>query len=347
MRPTYECLALVAPEQPDAEDRIQSGQLASDAVQAVILGEMLRARDLLSRATELDPTSAELAYRHARVLEDLAANEDALLEYCRALDLGAGDAGIADAPARIDAIYQVVRERIPTAARAAFAYGVSTADAGSFAESAESFSAAIAEVPDWGVAIYNRAVVFEAMGLVGESLADYRRYLEVTPNDIDPVVARASERIGMLEGMLTAPTPNPGGTLALGFAFPGMGHYYSGRSLTGTLVLGAAGAAVATGLMVKEVTVRCLSPTPGGDDCAPADVLGESSRRPYLIPALSAAGAVTLVAAIEAYARARRRRAEAEQETESPAPQGLELAGPAVSNRGDRIDVRVLGLRFR
>lgn len=347
----YVCPAPSAYPPPTPEGQAQAGQLASDAVQAVILGELPRAQELLMRASELDPTSAELAYRHARVLEDLASHDEAIDEYCRALDLGAEDAGIADARTRLGAAYDIVRERIPPAALEAFVTGLQAADLGLLEAAVGSFTIAIMDSPDWAAALYNRAVVLEALGRVTESLADYRDFLLLNPTDVDPAVMRASERIGLLEGMVTAPTPSPAGALALGMAFPGMGQYYSGRGLTGTVVLSMAAGAVAAGILVKEVTVRCLNPGSSGD-CAPADVIEESTRRPYLWPALGAAAAVTLVGATEAFFRARGRRAQAEAteaaaETASRRTDGVRLSGPTVAARGARVDVSLLSLRFR
>ena len=351
----FQCPAAAAYAPPAPEDQAQAGQLASDAIQAVILGELLRAQDLLARATELDPSSAELAYRHARVLEDMAVHQEAMREYCRALDLGAEQHGILDARARMESIYEVVREQISPAARAAFADGLTLADAGLYPQSVDAFTLALQGTPDWGVAIYNRAVVLEAMGRLTESLAEYRRYLDITPTEIDPVVARVTERIGLLEGMVAQPTASPAGALALGVVFPGMGQYYSGRGLTGTVVLAAAGAAVATGVLFTEVTVRCLNPVPGGGDCPPDEVVEETTSRPYLIPALGAAAAVTLVGAIEAWVRARGRRSEA-QETAAAAvagraavrgSEGVHVTGPSVGARRGRLEVNLVGVRFR
>lgn len=76
----FVCPAPAAYTQPSTDERAQAGQLASDAVQAVILGELLRAEELLGRAIALDPESTELAYQHARVLEDLQQSEGAMLE---------------------------------------------------------------------------------------------------------------------------------------------------------------------------------------------------------------------------------------------------------------------------
>lgn len=341
----FVCPAPVAILEPAPDDRVQAGQLASDAVQAVILGEMLRAEELLVRATELDPASAELAYRHARVLEDLLLSEPAMAEYCRTLSLGAEGDGIDDAQIRIDALYEVVRALIPEDAREAFVTGVSMADLALYEQALESFTLALDLAPDWSAAVYNRAVVYERMGRIAESLEDYRRYLQLTPSEVDPIVAAVSERIGMLEGLVALPTPSPGGALALGI-IPGMGHYYSGRSLGGTVVLAAAAAAVTTGLLFKEITVTCLSPSAG--TCAPGDIVGETTRRPYLWPALGVAGAVTIVGAIEAFVKARGRRNEVSAALRPTVEaRGPHISWPSVSARSGRVNLALVVVRFR
>ncbi len=74
--------------QPSPEEIDQATRLGSDADQANMLGDQVRARDLLERATELDPTSAELTYRYGRILESLGETEPAIDQFCRALALG-------------------------------------------------------------------------------------------------------------------------------------------------------------------------------------------------------------------------------------------------------------------
>jgi tetratricopeptide (TPR) repeat protein len=317
------------------------------------LGDLEGARTLLDQATASDATSPEYAYRHARVLEDLDLLDAAIQEYCRSIALGAADAGILDSRERLDVLYEIVRERISERALSAFVSGLREADAGLYAESAESFAVAIEETPDWAAAVYNRAIVLERLGRVPESLAEYRRYLELTPTEVDPVVVDVSARIGALEGALAQPTPNPGSALALGVLFPGMGQYYAGRSLQGTIVLSAAGAAVLAGLVFKEVTVRCLVPVASGEDCPPGETLDETSRRPYMGPALIATGAVMVGGAIEAYLRARRARAEQAETVEqfggvqTSASRGWRVTGPSISTSGSRLDLNLLGLSFR
>jgi tetratricopeptide (TPR) repeat protein len=329
---------------PAPEERAQASQLASDASQAVILGELLRAQELLQRATELDVTSFEFAYQHARVLEDLQQSSAAMTEYCRSLTLGSEVEGAADAQARLDILYGIMQARIPQVAREAFLSGLTLADAAMYEPAVASFTVAVDEAPDWPPALYNRAVILERLGRVPESLADYRRYIELTPSEIDPVVAAVTERIGMLEGLVTMPTPSPSGALALGIV-PGMGQYYSGRPLSGTIVLALAAGAAAAGVLYKEVTVHCLSPSPGGGCDVAVD---ETSRRPYLLPAIGAAGAITLAGAIEAFVRARGRRGEVEAAMAPPAQEarGPRITGPTVAARRGRVDVAVLSLRF-
>jgi len=342
----FVCPAPVAFAEPSNDDRAQAGQLASDAVQAVILGELLRAEELLARAGGLDPASAELAYRHARVLEDLQQSDVAMYEYCRALGLGAEADGIEDARARLDALYEVVRSRIPERAREAFLSGVMNADLEIYEPAVDWFTQAIDAAPDWPPPIYNRAVVLERVGRVPESLADYRRYLELTPSDIDPVVAAVTERIGMLEGLVALPTPSPSGALTLGVLFPGMGQYYSGRSLGGTVVLGAAAGAVAAGILFKEVTVRCLAPAGSGGACPVDQVADESTSRPYLVPAIGAAAAVTVIGAIEAFVRARGRRSEVARSLQSTEARGPSISGPTIAARRGRLDLSLVAVRF-
>jgi hypothetical protein len=56
---------------------------------------------------------------------------------------------------------------------------------------------------------------------------------------------------------------------------------------------------------------------------------------------------VTLVGAIEAYIRARGRRAAQAEAVENLAEGGFRVTGPTVAMRGGRVDVNVVGLRFR
>jgi hypothetical protein len=304
---------------------------------------------LLSQAASADATSAEFAYRHARVLEDLGLADAAILEYCRSLARGAVDVGIVDSRRRLDALYEIVRERISDEALAAFISGLDQADALLYADAAQSFAVAIEESPQWPAPVYNRAIILEQLGRIPESVAEFRRYLELTPSEVDPTVVDVSARIGMLEGEMARPTPSPGNALALGVLFPGMGQYYSGRNRAGTIVLAGAAAVIATGFVYKEVTVRCLIPVSSGEDCPPGQIHDETTRRPILGPALIGTGLVAVGAAVEAYWRARRARNQQAEGlgTASARPAGVRIVGPSITASGDRVDLNFLRLRFR
>jgi tetratricopeptide (TPR) repeat protein len=333
-------LAEITPQQ-----RAQAAQLASEADNAVILGDYERAQELLARAAELDPTTPDVAYTHARVLETLGRTQESMLEYCRTIALGAEAASLEDARARLDALDAELRAQISPTARGRFSDGLARATTGLYPQAVQAFTDALQERPDWPEALYNRAVVLERMGRTQESLVDYRRYLQLRPDAVDPQVAQVAQRIGMLEGIESIPTPSPGNTLALGMLFPGMGQYYSGRGVSGSVFLGSAVTALAVGLGYQKVTVRCLSET-GGDDCPPGDVVDETSERPLLGPALAVAGVVTVSAAVEAWIRARRARAEQEQDAETGSD-GFSWSGPSASANGDALDLRFFTLRFR
>lgn len=342
----FECPSPATLPEPSPQQRAQAGQMASEADNAVVLGDYERAQELLGRASELDPTTGVVAYGHARVLETLGRTEEAMLEYCRTIALGTDAASLEDAEARLDALDEDLRAGISATARERFADGLAQASTARYPQAVAAFTSALVERPDWPEALYNRAVVLERMGLTQESLADYRRYLELRPDEVDPQMSQVAQRIGMLEGLESIPTPSPGNTLALGMLFPGMGQYYSNRGVSGSIILGTAVTALAAGLTYQEVTVRCLRDVSSGEDCAPGDVVDETTDRPLLLPSLGVVAAVTLGGAIEAWIQARRRRAEQDREA-APITGGFGLSGPSVSSNGEALDLTFFSLRFR
>jgi hypothetical protein len=340
----YVCPAPATPLEPSPDDRARSGQLASDAQQALILGDLERVDVLLGQAAELDGTSPDLAYRRARVMEDLNRAELAMQEYCRAIDLGIESIGVRDARDRIDALYEQIRARLPVAAQQAFVAGLIAADDTLWVDAAESFSAAIELAPTWADAIYNRALIREYTGDLVGALVDFRAYLAVVANPEDADALAISQRIGELEGAASVALPSPAGALALGVV-PGMGQYYTGRPIMGTATLVSAGAAVAAGFMIKDITVLCLNDVPEGQPCPPDLIVDELTERPYLWVGIGIGAAITVVGAVEAFLRARRAR-DARAELALPAETGLNVGMPEVSARGGQIDFAFVRYRF-
>ncbi len=343
----YECPSVATADMPGAPEQAQARQLASTAAQAVILGDLDRARALLDRATELDPASADLAYRHARVLEDLGERSAAVSEFCRVLALNPRAEGVDDARDRIESLESSDRVTIPASAIEAFQDGLAGADAGLLERALTSFDSAAARAPDWPDAIYDRGVIFARLGRTAEASRDLRRYLELVPGAPDGIAV--SERIGELQGVALAPTPSPGTALALGILVPGMGQFYSGRAVGGLTVLALAGGAVATGLFVKKVEVQCLSAIEPGQDCPAGQVVGEDVTYPYRIPAIGAAAAVGLVGAIEAFIHLRGQRSTPafEEASEAARDAGPRLEMPTVAAHGRHVDVGLLRVTFR
>ncbi len=345
----YVCSDPANPDDPSADERARAGQLASDANQAMVLGDLERVEVLLGQASELDPTSADLAYRRARVLEDLNRSELAMREYCRAIDLGVESLGVRDAQDRIDGIYEQIRARLPVAAQQAFVAGLIAADDTLWTDAVESFSIAVDLAPGWADPLYNRALIREHIGQLRLALADYRAYLAVVADPEDQEAIAISQRIGELEGAASVSTPSPAGAFALGLV-PGMGQYYAGRPITGTATLVGAGAALAAAILIRDITVLCVDTVPAGQPCPEESIVDEITERPYLAVGVGVAAAVTIAGAIEAYVSARRARA-ANAELFGPiadtGDEGLTVGLPAVSGGRGRVDFSFVRYRFR
>lgn len=346
----YQCPTPVVPPLPEEDGRLRAAQLATDANQALALGDVERAEELLAQAIDLDPTSADYAYRHANLLEELGRPQTAILEYCRAIDLDVEELGVLGVRQEIDVIWTQIRLQLPEAARTAFAAGVAAADDSLFVESLESFTDAIEAAPGWPDPVYNRAAINEQLGNVQAALIDFRSWLLLVADPDAADAISVSERIGELEGAASVSTPSPAGALALGSAIPGMGHYFTRRPVTGTVTLAAAGAAIAAGLLLKERTTLCLDDVTNGT-CPEASIVDQTTDTPYLWIGVGVGAAFGIAGAIEAYIKAKRARAEADAIAGGlfvpPPTEGVAFTGPSVATHGDRVDLNLFGLRFR
>ena len=339
------CPERPVPEDPGEEARAQALQLGSEASQAVILGDLERARDLLERATQVDPTSAALAYRHGRLLEDAGEVEEARAELCRVVSLDSGSSeDREDARRRLEAMAEAGRDAIPEAALEAYRNGVARARAGFVRTAEQAFAEAVRQAPEWAEAHYNHGVILARLGRRGEAVPAFRRYLELSPGAPDALAV--SQRIGSLETTTTAGV-GAGTALTLGLVLPGMGQFSTGRPLPGFSVMALAGGALATGFLVEEVQVECLVDVPPGGECPPGQAFDEDVERPYLTVGIGAAALVTLIGAIEAYVRARRPPSRPPPDPgDAGAISGLTLAPPTLTSRGSQVRLSLLRLRF-
>jgi tetratricopeptide (TPR) repeat protein len=273
----------------------------------LVLGDLDRAESFLSRALDLDGAAPDLLYRHARVLESQGARADAIDQLCRALGVGTGAEDIGDAQHRLDSLIALDRPALSPSAIAAFDRGVAMAEQGQTAGAAAAFEAAVREEPNWAPAAYNAGVVYAQRGERAKAMEQLRRYLALAPGAPDAVAV--SRAIGRWEAEATTNTnrglPDPGATLALGLFLPGTGQFYSGRPWPGVGVLAVAVGSIATGLLVREVSVRCVGTAQPSGSCPPDQVVGRSTRRPHLGLAIGVAAAVTAIGAVEAFFRAK------------------------------------------
>ncbi|MDX1646992.1 MAG: tetratricopeptide repeat protein [Longimicrobiales bacterium] len=294
--------ARVTAEPPSEAEQRQAEQLSSEANQAAILGDQDRAIVLLREAAELDPLSSTVAYRLARILEDAGEAEAAVSEFCRYLALEPDAPDAADTRLRAERLADPDGTPLPPAARSAFEEGVRAFDRGAYDEAAQHFSRAVVEAPDLSDAYYNRGVAYLRAGRASAAAADLEWYLETNPGADDQIVVQTQLR-QISEAL--APSYSPGIALTTGLLVPGMGQFYSGRPGLGFLILSTAGTAATVGIVHKRVEVDCLQ-VPQNGVCPPEQIVDEREKRPWLVPGLVTAGAITVVGAIIAYRGARR-----------------------------------------
>jgi tetratricopeptide (TPR) repeat protein len=366
---TIACPPISVPRRSGAEEQAEANRLASDADQALILGDTERAREFLARAVELDPSSAELAYRYGRILEDLREIDPAIHQFCRALALGSREQGLGDTRPRLEALARARDPAVPAEASRAFLNGLLQADLRQLPAALQAFDLAVRAAPDWADAVFNRGVVRSRMGDAEGAVRDLQQYLALRPEAEDGILV--SRRIGQLQ--VTAPLQSPATTLTLGLLLPGMGQFYNGRAMGGMTVLALAGGAAAAGLLVEKITVRCVGSVPTGGQCPPERIVSETSEKPYVVYGLVAAGAVTFLGALEAYYRSRgsggpsaegatpvtgslsfgaagpvagHLSASGSAGLPPSAPGSVRLSGPSLEARGTRLDLNLLRISF-
>jgi tetratricopeptide (TPR) repeat protein len=338
----FSCPALESSAQPSNEERTEAMRLGSNADQALILGDQERARDFLARATEMDPTSPELAYRYARVLDDMGARVQAIGYFCRAVVLGTGRDDIGDAERRLEAIFEWQKAQLSQEAIDAFEAGVSEADSANLDAALRSFNLARQEAPDWPDPLFNRGIVRARLGQIEAAVADLELYLAVQPDTEES--AALSEGVEELRGLASLPLPSR--ALTFGLLLPGGGQFYTGRTWQGAGLLTLSTTALVVGLFTEKVTVRCVGAAGPGGVCPPERLIGEETSKPYLAQGLVAAGALAFAGAFEAFYRSRRVRTREVGALVAMEPGGAKVRGPTVVARGTRLYLSVVQVTF-
>lgn len=350
--------------EPSPQDRNQARTLVSSARQSVVLGDLEQAQDLLLRAVRLDPTTPDAPYYLARVLDDQGNHEQALAEYCRTVALGAPSEEAAFARERIEALTgaltgaeaqsqspdPAVAER-PRAPDDEVAERLRTRDV-AVAERPRAPDVAVAErlrTPDVAVAQRPRTpdeVVGERPRArddeVAEALRTPERTIAESLQAPDEAVA-SSGSTGPRRSRAARGGPSPTAALTLGMLMPGLGHYYAGKPVRGTIVVSVVMGALASGFFVEKRSVDCLEPVGPGESCLPGDIADVKMSRPYLTTGIAVAGGVALLGALDAFFGAREQR-------ESPSfaqDRGPQVEGPSIASRGGVTELSFLTIRMR
>lgn len=342
------CPAIDPGQGATVPQRQEAERLAASASQAAILGDTRAAVELLNRAALLDPASPDIAFHQARALEEAGRVREAVDAYCRYVGLSP-DAP--DAPETAERVATLATSAgltaaPPAAAIQAFDAGIVHHDSGRMAEAEAAFTQARSGAPDWAAPLYNRAVVRLALGRRDAAVADLREYLELGAGGV-----HAREVVDLLATLPGGTRPPFSSTNALvaGMLVPGLGHFTTGRTGTGALVLGAAAGALGVGLAVERIQVQCLSPPVDGR-CPPEDVVNESSERPFLVPGAIAAALIGAIGAYDAWRGAERRNARAAERFQTGASgreTGISLAYPGVELGPAGARLELVRLRFR
>ncbi len=271
-------------------DNAEARRLAVAGQEAALVGDRNAARTAFMRAAALNPGDERIAYDAARAHEELADTANAVSEYCRYLSLSPEGREAADVRARLPRL--VSREAASNAERtfASFREGLRLYDARRYDAAADAFGDAIRRSRTSPEGLFNRGLSRAAAGRRSEAAKDLEAYLVATPaaDDRTPV-ARAIE-------MLKRPVYGAGSAFTRGL-LPGFGQFYTGRPGRGIVVMALAAGAVGAALYEKSETRTVPYVDPNG---VPVPYDQTMKKRPYFVPGIATAAALTLGAAIEA-----------------------------------------------
>jgi len=153
--------------------------------------------------------------------------------YCRFLALAPTASDVDDERGRV--VRRTPADDIARLDRAQvlFRSGVVLLQRGAYDAADSIFVGATQLVPNAPAALYNRGLARAARGTRNVAVADFRRYIALTPGGSDHA---ASE---MAIGALPRRVYDPANALAMGLLVPGLGQLRTGRPLLGIASLGA------------------------------------------------------------------------------------------------------------
>ncbi len=277
-------------------DRQEAARLSSAATQAAIVGDHRGARDLLLRASRLDPSAADVTYLLGRSYEELGDTAAAIRQYCRYLALESSGADAGEVQGRLAALGASDEPELPDEASRQFRMGVVNFDLDRLVTAEQAFARVVEVAPEFAFGHYNLGVTLVAAGRNEAAANSFERFLELVPESDDREVL-----VSAVEALRNPPKLyNPGAAMATSLILPGVGQFYSGRPVAGFFFLSAVAGSVAFGYLAEDVRIECRV-APVGGVCPPNDIVSEQRERPYLTAALGAAGALALIAAIDAY----------------------------------------------
>jgi tetratricopeptide (TPR) repeat protein len=295
------CEPLARAAAPDTARQRKARELAQRGQQSAILGNRAAARDQLRQAASLDPTNADLAYQLARAEESAGGEAEAAKAYCRFIALAPDAPDAAESRTRLAQLMLAGRQADSVRAASAFTRASAAYERGQLDSAEVAFSAAIALVPDWPAAYFDRGVVRSALGRRTDAASDFQQYLRLEPGAANRL-ALASRISELQEAPLS-----PARALAFGLVIPGAGQFYTGRPVRGVLSLLGTGVALACGMSQRASTevVQQTATDPFGNPYT-YTTTRRVTERPCRTPGFTAAGVIALVSAIDAYRVARR-----------------------------------------
>lgn len=155
-----------------------------------------------------------------------------------------------------------------------------------------------------------------------------------------PVVVEPGDPVPVEAGLPAAEQTryNPSTALARGLLFPGLGQFYTDRTGTGMLFLGAAAGSIVAGIALSH---------PAKLECDEFDRCTElEAKADYILPAIGVAVGLAVIGAIEARSYAKRLQAESESSSRGTAGSGIRFHMPRLSATPTEIRLTLVRARF-